>query len=190
MVSGMTGLFLTLRNRDNHGKAMNLSGKSIVLGIDPGSRCTGYGIVSEVSGTLCLIKAGTIRLDAIADMSRRLAKIFSDLSALIVEFAPSEAAVEEIFTAKNASSALKLGQARGAVIVACAHNNIPVYSYEPTMVKKSIVGVGRAAKEQVAFMVARLLGSRGGWARDASDALAVAVTHLNQRRMTRLKGWK
>ncbi len=164
--------------------------ENIVLGIDPGSRCTGYGIVGECSGTLSLIKAGTIRLDSIDDMSRRLSKIFSEISALISEFGPHEAAVEEIFTAKNASSALKLGQARGAVIVGCAHNNIPVYSYEPTMVKKSIVGAGRATKEQVAFMAARLLGSKGGWAKDASDALAVAITHLNQRRMTRLKGWK
>ncbi len=173
-----------------NGKNVNSSGKSIVLGIDPGSRCTGYGIVKEVSGTLSLIKAGTIRLDSISDMSRRLAKIFADISALISELGPDEAAVEEIFTAKNSSSALKLGQARGAVIVACAHNNIPVYSYEPTMVKKSIVGVGRAAKEQVAFMVARLLNSREVWSKDASDALAVAVTHLNQRRITRLRGWK
>lgn len=162
----------------------------IVLGIDPGSRCTGYGIVSEVSGTLSLVGAGTIRLDSIDDISRRLARIFTELTSLINEYKPHEAAVEEIFTAKNASSALKLGQARGAVIVACAHKGIPVYSYEPTMVKKSIVGVGRAAKDQVAFMVARLLGSRGGWAKDASDALAVAVTHLNQRRVTRLRGWQ
>lgn len=164
--------------------------ESIVLGIDPGSRCTGYGIVREISGTLSLVRAGVVRLESIEDMSLRLDRIFTEVSSLITQFRPSEAAVEEIFTARNASSALKLGQARGAVMVACAHNNIPVYSYEPTMVKKSIVGVGRAAKEQVAFMVARLLGSREGWARDASDALAVAVTHLNQRRMTRLRGWQ
>lgn len=174
----------------NDGKVSNPVQQKIVLGIDPGSRCTGYGIVGEVSGTLSLISAGTIRLDSIDDMSRRLARIFTGMSSLITEFSPHEAAVEEIFTAKNSSSALKLGQARGAVIVACAHKGIPVYSYEPTMVKKSIVGVGRATKDQVAFMVARLLGSRGGWAKDASDALAVAVTHLNQRRVTRLKGWK
>ncbi len=172
------------------GEIVSSSRESIVLGIDPGSRCTGYGIVSEISGNLSLIKAGTIRLESIDDMSMRLAKIFRDVSALISQFSPSEAAVEEIFTAKNSSSALKLGQARGAAIVACAHKNIPVYSYEPTMIKKSLVGVGRAAKEQVAFMVVRLLGSKGGWAKDASDALAVAVTHLNQRRMSRLKGWK
>ncbi len=158
--------------------------------MDPGSRCTGYGIIRELSGTLSLIKAGTIRLDSIEDMSRRLAVIFSEISALISLFHPHQAAVEEIFTAKNASSALKLGQARGAVIVACAHNNLPVYSYQPTLVKKSIVGVGRATKEQVAFMVARLLGNRGGWAKDASDALAVAVTHLNLRRASGLRGCK
>ncbi|MFP4237563.1 MAG: crossover junction endodeoxyribonuclease RuvC [Desulfonatronovibrio sp.] len=169
---------------------MNVQNQRIVLGIDPGSRCTGYGIISERSGALSLVEAGTVRLDSVDDMSRRLARIFTELSALINRFEPDEAAVEEIFTAKNASSALKLGQARGAVIVACSNKGVPVYSYEPTMVKKSIVGGGRATKEQVAFMVARLLGSRGGWAKDASDALAVAITHLNQRRMTRLRGWK
>ncbi|MFO7728444.1 MAG: crossover junction endodeoxyribonuclease RuvC [Desulfonatronovibrio sp.] len=169
---------------------MNEKSQRIILGIDPGSRCTGYGIISECSGTLSLVEAGTVRLDSVDDMSRRLARIFTELSALITRFEPDEAAVEEIFTAKNASSALKLGQARGAVIVACSNKGIPVYSYEPTMVKKSIVGGGRATKEQVSFMVARLLGSKGGWAKDASDALAVAITHLNQRRMARLRGWK
>ncbi len=169
---------------------MNISAKKIILGIDPGSRCTGYGFICEQSGTLSLVKAGAIRLDSIDDMSLRLAKIFSDLCLLIDEYRPDEAAVEEIFTARNASSALKLGQARGAAIVACSRNNIPVYSYEPTMVKKSIVGAGRAAKEQVAFMVTRLLGCKGGWPRDVSDSLAVAITHLNQRRMASLKGWK
>jgi len=173
-----------------NGHIVSAAEESIVLGIDPGSRCTGYGIVRENSGTLSLVKAGTIRMDSIDDMSLRLVKIFREISALITDFRPCEAAVEEIFTAKNSSSALKLGQARGAAIVACAHCNIPVYSYEPTMVKKSIVGVGRAAKEQVAFMVVRLLGCKHGWAKDASDALAVAVTHLNQRRMSRLRGWK
>ncbi|RQD57640.1 MAG: crossover junction endodeoxyribonuclease RuvC [Desulfonatronovibrio sp. MSAO_Bac4] len=169
---------------------MSLNQKNIVLGIDPGSRCTGFGLISESSGVLSLIKAGTVRTESLDDMSMRLAKIFQEICRLIDEFLPAEAAVEEIFMARNASSALKLGQARGAAIVACAHNNIPVFSYEPTMVKKSIVGVGRAGKDQVAFMVARLLGSKGGWAKDASDALAVAVTHLNQRRASRLKGWK
>lgn len=169
---------------------MSSKDKNIVLGIDPGSRCTGFGLVSESSGVLSLIDAGTVRTEALKDMSMRLAKIFQDICSVIGQHSPSEAAVEEIFTARNASSALKLGQARGAAIVACAHNNIPVFSYEPTMVKKSIVGVGRAGKDQVAFMVARLLGSKGGWSKDASDALAVAVTHLNQRRASRLKGWR
>lgn len=162
----------------------------LVLGIDPGSRCTGYGIVHDESGKLSLVQAGTIRTETLEEMSLRLAKIFHDIVKVIGDYRPQEAAVEEIFTARNASSALKLGQARGAAVVACAHLNLPVFSYTPTMVKKSIVGVGRADKEQVAFMVSRLLGSRNNWARDASDALAVAVTHLNQRRLANLKGWK
>ncbi|WP_028573762.1 crossover junction endodeoxyribonuclease RuvC [Desulfonatronovibrio hydrogenovorans] len=169
---------------------MTSTGESIILGIDPGSRCTGYGIVKEVSGRLSLVKAGTIRPDQTGDMSVRLAGIFAGISSLVQEFRPAEAAVEEVFTARNASSALKLGQARGAAVVACSHLGIPVFSYEPTMIKKSVVGVGRADKDQVAFMVARLLGARDSLARDATDALAVAVTHLNHRRLTRLKGWK
>jgi len=165
----------------------------IVLGIDPGSRCTGYGLVRERSGALELVSTGTIRTIARDDLSRRLADIFQGICALILEYAPAEAAVEEVFNAKNSNSALKLGQARGAAIVACAHNRTPVFSYEPTLIKKSLVGAGRAGKDQVAFMVARMLGCRSGspaWSRDASDALAVAITHLNQRRAARLGGLK
>ncbi|MFW5730217.1 MAG: crossover junction endodeoxyribonuclease RuvC [Desulfonatronovibrionaceae bacterium] len=163
-------------------------GGNIILGIDPGSRCTGYGLIRETSGVLELVRAGTIRTDKVGEMSQRLARIFTGIVDIIAEYGPHQAAVEEIFTARNASSALKLGQARGAAIAACAHSTVPVFSYEPTMVKKSIVGAGRADKDQVAFMVARLLNCSGGWARDASDALAVAVTHLNQRRISRLRG--
>ncbi len=165
----------------------------LVLGIDPGSRCTGFGLIHERSGSLKLLKTGTIRTDPGADLSLRLAAIFSGICALILEYGPQEAAVEEVFTAKNSSSALKLGQARGAAMVACAHNRIPVFSYEPTLVKKSLVGAGRAGKDQVAFMVARLLGQKNAdpaWPRDASDALAVAIAHLNQRRAAMIGGYK
>ncbi len=165
----------------------------LILGIDPGSRCTGYGLVRETSGSLDLIQTGTIRPQADQELSIRLDAIFSRICALIQEYSPTAAAVEEVFTAKNASSALKLGQARGAVIVACAHQNIPVFSYEPTLIKKSLVGAGRAGKDQVAFMVARMLGCKASppdWSQDASDALAVAIAHLNQCRISKLGGGK
>ncbi|WP_291321407.1 crossover junction endodeoxyribonuclease RuvC [Desulfonatronospira sp.] len=158
------------------------SGKVVVLGIDPGSRCTGYGVVRETSGCLELLDTGTIRTNGRDDLSMKLDTIFTRICSLIREYSPDQAAVEEVFTSKNASSALKLGQARGAVIVACSHQRVPVYSYEPTLVKKSLVGAGRAGKDQVAFMVAQMLGCRPNWAQDASDALAVAIAHLNQRR--------
>lgn len=161
----------------------------IVLGIDPGSRVTGFGVIREVSGTLSLVDAGTIRSPADAAMDDRLGRIFFRLVEIIAQHQPENSAIENVFQARNPSSALKLGQARGVAIAACVQGGVPVFSYEPTMVKKNIVGVGRAEKSQVAFMVARLLGvSKPDWAVDASDALAVAICHVNQRRLLRLAG--
>ncbi len=157
------------------------------MGIDPGSRITGYGVIRDVSGVLSLVEAGVVRTESSASLDQRLGSIFTRLCEIIAVHRPEESAVENVFQARNAASALKLGQARGAAIVACAQADIPVFSYEPTMVKKSLVGVGRAEKSQVAFMVARLLGvSKPDWATDSSDALAVAVCHVNQRRFFRL----
>jgi crossover junction endodeoxyribonuclease RuvC len=159
----------------------------IILGIDPGSRTTGYGIIREVSGVLSVVEAGTIRTTSEQDMDVRLGTIFNRLCAIIALHAPQESAIENVFQARNPSSALKLGQARGVAIAACAQAKVPVFGYEPTMVKKSIVGVGRAEKGQVAFMVARLLGvARPDWSLDCSDALAVAVCHVNQQRFRQL----
>jgi len=163
------------------------SGDLLVLGLDPGSRCTGFGLVHEVSGCLQLVEAGTIRPQADADLSQRLGSIFSGLSELIDRLKPSEAAVEDVFVARNSASALKLGQARGAALVACSEHHIPVWTYEPALVKKTLVGAGRADKRQVAFMVGQLLGRAPSWSQDSSDALAVAICHLNMRRYQRLE---
>lgn len=161
----------------------------IVLGIDPGSRVTGFGLICEISGQLSLIDAGTIRTTPDAAMDVRLGQIFFRLVEIISQYQPAYSAIENVFQARNPASALKLGQARGVAIAACVQGRIPVFSYEPTMVKKSIVGVGRAEKKQVAFMVARLLEvSKPDWAEDASDALAVAICHVNQQRFLRLAG--
>ncbi len=156
-----------------------------VLGIDPGSRVTGWGIVREVSGVLSLVDCGAVRPKG-DDFAERLGTIYHDLHTILCRHAPDEAAVENVFTAKNAASALKLGQARGAAIAACSACHLPVFSYAPTEIKKTLVGVGRAEKEQVSFMVARLLGVKGGWGADTGDALAAAVCHLNMRRFRRL----
>jgi crossover junction endodeoxyribonuclease RuvC len=164
------------------------SGDILILGLDPGSRHTGWGLVREVSGVLHMVDTGVIRVASLGDMDARLGAIFQAVSGLIASHKPDEAAVEDVFVSKNPASALKLGQARGAAIAACAVAGVKVHAYEPTVVKKSLVGAGRAEKSQVAFMVAQVLGWRKPVAEDASDALAVAVCHLNQRRFKRLSG--
>ena len=158
----------------------------LVLGLDPGSRCTGYGLVRERSGTLELVETGTIRPRDSTDLSSRLGDLFAGVSDLIQRHHPGVAAVEDIFVSRNTASALKLGQARGAVITACAFHHLPVHPYEPALIKKTLVGTGRAAKEQVAFMVGQLLGVRPDWSKDSSDALGAAICHLNQNRLQRL----
>ncbi|SNR66123.1 Holliday junction endonuclease RuvC [Humidesulfovibrio mexicanus] len=160
-----------------------------VLGLDPGSRVTGYGVVREQSGRAELVAVGAIRTPSGGDMAERLGIIYSRVAEVIREHGPAEAAIESVFVSKNTASALKLGQARGAAMAACAVAGLPVSGYPPTLVKKSLVGAGRAEKEQVAFMVAQILGVRNpGWPLDASDALAVAICHLNERRLRKLTG--
>jgi crossover junction endodeoxyribonuclease RuvC len=159
-----------------------------VLGLDPGSRNTGWGVVREQSGVLTFVDAGVIRVESLGDMDLRLGSIFESLAGLLAAHAPGEAAMEDVFVSKNPASALKLGQARGAAMAACAVAGVRVHAYAPTLVKKSLVGAGRAEKSQVAFMVAQVLGCRKILAADATDALAVAVCHLNQRRFKRLSG--
>lgn len=159
----------------------------VILGIDPGSQCLGWGVVRELSGVLSLVDCGTVRTRG-TDFSDRLGQIFHGLTAVINRVSPAEAAVENVFTHKNVLSALKLGQARGAAIAACAAQKVPVSDYEPTLIKKTLVGTGRAEKEQVSFMVGRILGVKPDWALDTGDALACAICHLNMRRMRRLTG--
>lgn len=160
-----------------------------VIGIDPGSQCLGWGIVKEESGVLSLVDCGAIRPKG-EDFTARISNLFVALNVVIAEHKPNEAAIETIFTYKNILSALKLGQARGVAIAACANHGIPVSGYEPTVIKKSIVGVGNADKEQVSFMVGRLLNHKPDWVLDTSDALAGAICHLNTRRLQKLTGKK
>lgn len=159
----------------------------IIIGIDPGSQKMGWGVVQESSGVLKLLGCGIIRPKA-TDFSERLGVIFHSLQEVLKEYNPNEAAIENVFTFKNPLSALKLGQARGIAVGACAASHIQVYDYEPTLVKKSLTGAGRAEKSQVSFMVSRILGVKESWGEDAGDALAVAICHLNTRRFNRLAG--
>jgi crossover junction endodeoxyribonuclease RuvC len=159
-----------------------------VIGIDPGSQRTGWGVVREVSGRLSLLEYGVVcAASGEKSFSARLARIYHELFFVLSRHSPDEAAVEQIFTAKNALSALKLGQARGVAVAACAAHNLDVSDYAPTLIKQSLVGTGRAEKEQVAFMVKRLLNVREkSMSTDASDALAIALCHLNMRRFAKL----
>lgn len=153
-----------------------------VIGIDPGSRNTGWGIIQETSGVLRLINCGVIKPSYSDIFAERLAYIFQEMNIIITKYKPEEASVEQVFTAQNPLTALKLGQARGAAIVACANQGLSIRDYEATTIKKTLVGHGRATKEQVNFMVGRILGVRPNWALDTSDALATAICHLTIRR--------
>lgn len=156
-----------------------------VIGIDPGSTCTGWGIVREAGGVLSLVDCGAIRAKG-DEFSDRIGDIFLRLSGILDRIQPDEAAIEDVFSGKSVASALKLGQARGAAVAACSLHNLPVSNYPPTQVKQALVGAGRADKNQVSFMVGRLLNMTPDWAADTGDALAVAICHLNNRRFARL----
>jgi crossover junction endodeoxyribonuclease RuvC len=149
------------------------------IGVDPGSRYTGYGIVEGDGFVLKYIHHGTLKLPAAKPLFERLIIIFEQLKASITEFGPEFMAVEEVFFAKNVKSALSLGQARGAVILAGVSSGLSIHEYSALSIKQSVAGYGRAAKEQVTGMVQRLLGIEGCVEPNAADALAVAVCHIS-----------
>lgn len=156
-----------------------------VMGIDPGSRCTGWGMVAGEGNRLDLVTYGIIVTSARkSSFSERLAFIYHQLGQALRQWQPDAAAIEQVFTAQNPQSALKLGQARGVAVAACAGYGLDIYDYEPTMVKKTVVGIGHADKEQVAFMVRKLL-NRGSapLPADTTDALAVAICHISHARL-------
>jgi crossover junction endodeoxyribonuclease RuvC len=153
-----------------------------VLGIDPGSRFTGYGIVDQDRARLRCIGHGVIRADSGKSLEFRLHQIFLQLSAVIQTYRPQAVAVEGLFFFRNARSALTLGQARGVALLAAAQRGLPVYEYSPARVKRSVGAGGGDGKEAVARMVDMLLGTAMRERADASDALAVAICHLNQHR--------
>jgi len=151
----------------------------IVLGIDPGSRITGYGIIRKDGNRLIHVDNGAIFTDAAKDFPLRLHRIFSGLVEVIERYRPDAVAVEQIFFSNNVQSALKLGQARGAAVVAGVNAGLPVFEYSALQVKQAVVGHGKAAKEQVQQMVKILLNLPEIAQADASDALAVAICHAN-----------
>lgn len=151
----------------------------IILGIDPGLTCTGWGIVAKSGSRLSHVANGQIRTDAKAGMAERLVELDAVLTDVILLHRPDTGAVEEVFVNVNPQSTLKLGQARGVAMLSVARAGIPVAEYSTKLVKKAIVGTGGAAKAQVQAMLKVLLPGVTLAGEDAADALAVAITHAN-----------
>lgn len=159
-----------------------------ILGIDPGSRATGYGLIDERAAGAVLVAYGCIRTD-MEGFPDRLKQIYDGVHRVVIEFAPDELAIEQVFMHKNADSALKLGQARGAAICGALAGGLPVYEYAARQVKQALVGKGSAEKAQVQHMVRILLGMSGALQADAADALGVALCHMHtQQTLRRISG--
>jgi crossover junction endodeoxyribonuclease RuvC len=152
-----------------------------IIGIDPGLRNTGWGVIEQDASRLSYIADGSVHSDADAPLPERLLQIHTQLLAVLRDFAPSEAAIEETFVNKDARATLKLGQARGVVMLAPVMLGIAVAEYAPNVVKKSVVGAGHAEKDQVQHMVKLLLPRALMKTADSTDALAIAICHAHHR---------
>lgn len=161
-----------------------IDSRLIVLGIDPGTASTGYGVVAQAaSGDFILLACGVIRTAPDRPMPLRLREIFEDICNLIAEFQPSEVAVEELFFGRNVTTAISVGQARGAALLAAALNDLPVAEYTPATVKQALTGYGNADKTQMQMMVQNLLGlDTPPRPDDAADGVAIALCHLQTAR--------
>ncbi len=158
-----------------------------VMGIDPGSRATGFGVVNLQGSGIFYVASGVIRPDG-KIFADRLRVIFDQMSVLLSEHRPQEVAIERVFMHRNADSALKLGHARAAAICATFEQPVPIHEYAAREIKQAVTGAGGAEKEQVQMMVKRLLGLEGRLQSDAADALAVALCHAHMRTVRRLTG--
>lgn len=162
----------------------------LVLGVDPGTATTGYGLVDEdAAGEAQLVGFGVILTEAKTPMPERLLKLHQELSALLAEYQPDAVAVEELFFGRNVTTAVTVGQARGVVMLAAAQAGLPVSEYKPAQVKQALVGYGGADKAQIQEMVRLMLGlNEIPRPDDAADAVAVAICHLHSARLRRLVG--
>ena len=151
----------------------------LVLGVDPGSLITGYGLVNKEENKLIYVGGGKISLSQAWPFSERIHGIFHSLSEIIQTYHPEEMSIEDVFFAKNVKSALKIGHARGAALVAAIQGGLKVFEYTPLQIKQSVVGYGRATKEQVRAMVKLILKLDTQLSFDTSDALAIAICHHN-----------
>jgi crossover junction endodeoxyribonuclease RuvC len=158
-----------------------------ILGIDPGLRRTGWGLVACEGNRLTYVACGTVETDSKAALAERLVVIHDGLHRVVAEFRPDEAAVEATFVNRDAVATLKLGQARGIALLVPARAGIPVSEYAPNLVKKTIVGAGHGEKAQIRMMIGVLLPRADPQSEDAADALAIAVTHAHHRQSLILK---
>ncbi|MDH5752496.1 MAG: crossover junction endodeoxyribonuclease RuvC [Deltaproteobacteria bacterium] len=158
----------------------------LILGIDPGSRITGWGLLEANGRQASYCDSGEIRLSADSPLENRLVVLGRRLEELLDRHSPQQCAVEKIFTARNARSALVLGHARGVILHAVARREIPIFEYAPTQIKQAVTGVGRATKDQITQMTALLLSLRKPFGEDESDALAAALTHAAAARLRSL----
>ncbi|HRJ44875.1 MAG: crossover junction endodeoxyribonuclease RuvC [Caldilineaceae bacterium] len=165
-------------------EARKQTGRWVVLGIDPGTASTGYGIVAqELDGSFRLLACGVIRTQPDQLMHLRLREIYEDLESLIQQFAPDEVAVEELFFGRNVTTAIAVGQARGTALLVAARNNLPLAEYTPATVKQALTGYGNADKLQMQLMVQNLLDLKEApRPDDAADGVAIALCHLQTAR--------
>jgi crossover junction endodeoxyribonuclease RuvC len=157
-----------------------------IIGIDPGLRRTGWGVVDSDGSRLIYVASGLISAPVDAELAYRLRELFEGIASVIASFKPHEAAVEETFVNDNARSTLKLGQARGMALLAPAMGGLTVAEYPPNLIKKSVVGAGHAEKRQIQAMIGFLLPKARFDSADEADALAIAICHANHRQ-TRLR---
>jgi crossover junction endodeoxyribonuclease RuvC len=165
----------------------------IIFGIDPGTNLTGFGIIKTKGNNFTLVRNGLIKLHPNISLSEKLVIIYNEIKNLLEHYKPDEFAIETAFYGKNVQSAMKIGYARGAAILAAAHYKIPISEYSPREIKKSVVGKGAASKEQVLFMIKTLLSIKEKTMKyDESDALAVALCHAFKagNNKSRSKSWK
>ena len=159
-----------------------MSFQTIILGIDPGLQRTGWGVIACEGARMSWIAHGVVAPVSSAPLADRLGALVRGIQDVIETYRPNEAAVEEVFMAKNAQSALLLGHARGAALAVLSQHKVGVSEYATRRIKKALVGTGSAEKDQVAFMVRRLLPQSGSVSADAADALATAICHAAERR--------
>ncbi len=158
-----------------------------VIGFDPGLRFTGWGVIEYANNTLSYVASGVIKSNEKEDLAHRIATLHKEATLVINQYNPDESAIEETFVNKNPLTTLRLGQARGAVLLAPALLDIPVFEYSPNLIKKTVVGTGHAEKIQIQTMVKHLLPKSNEKNPDANDALAVCICHAYHGLSRRLK---